>query len=60
MKRTLSKDHTVPAKTVITNSRLWNMIMVEKKVDEALNERKAAATFTPYAQPQSMVQSRDR
>jgi acetyl esterase/lipase len=42
LKRVLSKDHPAPAKTVITNSRLWNMIVAEKKVDEALKERKTA------------------
>jgi tetratricopeptide (TPR) repeat protein len=43
LKRVLAKDHPQPTKAVMTNSRLWNMIVVEKKVDEALKERKAAA-----------------
>ena len=38
LKRVLSKDHPVPAKNVLTNSRLWSMIITENKVDEALKE----------------------
>jgi len=44
-KRVLSKDHTAPAKTVLTNSRLWNQIVVESKVDETLKEWKAAVAM---------------
>jgi len=42
LKRTLSKDHSVPAKTVLTNSRLWNMIVTGYKVDDGLKELKEA------------------
>ncbi|HZY80995.1 MAG TPA: hypothetical protein VFE50_15840 [Cyclobacteriaceae bacterium] len=43
-KRTLSKDHAAPDEDVLTNSRLWAMIMGDK-VDQALLQVKEAVAM---------------
>jgi dienelactone hydrolase len=44
-KRTLAKDHPVPEKSVLTNSRIWNGIIEQKNVDEVLTEWKEAVAM---------------
>ncbi len=43
--RVLSKDHPVPAASVLTNGRIWNMIIDQRRVDETLKEWKEAVAM---------------